>query len=80
MNGQGFYISANDNVNVFFAPTAVYFPDGTNIMTSNYTNYTYPINGWTWYENEDLARAAMSLPSVEQIEANANIQGNNISF
>ncbi len=67
MNGQGFYISANDNVNVLYAPNAVYFPDGTSLMASNYTNYSYPINGWVWYDNEDLARAAMGLPSWESL-------------
>ena len=71
MNGPGFYCSAGDGQNVFYAANAVNGPNGLNLIATNHLTYTYPVSGWTWYETEDLARTAMGLPSWGSLQPQA---------
>ena len=71
MNGPGFYCSAGDGQNVFYAPNAVTGPNWLNLIAANHAAYTYPVSGWTWYETEDLARMAMGLPSWDSLQLQA---------
>ena len=33
--------------------------------------YTYPIDGWAWYDSEDLARVALNCPRPKTTEEQA---------
>ena len=66
-NGPGFYRSTGDGQNVWYAANAVNGPNGVNLVAANHAAYVYPVAGWTWYADEDTARAAMGLPSWESL-------------
>jgi hypothetical protein len=34
----------------FYGPNSVLFPDETIIVKELKDTYTYPVNGWTWYD------------------------------
>jgi hypothetical protein len=61
MNGAGFYKVAGDGQSVFYAPNSVVGP-GFNLIASQQATYTYPVQGWTWFSDENTARAALLLP------------------
>ena len=71
MNGPGFYHDAGDGQNVIYAPNAVNGPNGLNLVAENHAAYIYPVAGWTWYSDEDTARAAMGLPTWESLQSSA---------
>jgi hypothetical protein len=59
-NTDGFY-----NEEFLYAPNAVFFPDGTSIVKENKLTYTYPVNGWTWFDSiEDAYAAQGKTPPV----------------
>lgn len=64
--GEGFYKSCGDGVSVFYAPTSVTAPAFT-LLAENHAGYTYPQDGWAWFDSEDAARTAFGLPSVESL-------------
>lgn len=57
-------------------------PDGATllfgrfyVLNANYElhrhlkdTYTYPVDGWSWYESEDAARLALDLPKPKTAE------------
>lgn len=59
-NSSGFY--KNDNGTLLFGPTQITGPD-YDLLIINYTEYTYPVDGWSWFESEEEARAALGFPS-----------------
>lgn len=66
----GFY-RVDDENNLLYAPTAVYAPDYTLLAAERF-NYTYPINGWYWFESYEQAVAQWSIelpPTEEEILA-----------
>jgi len=52
--GEGFYKMDGDKL--MYAPNAVYAPDYTIVKASR-NRYTYPKNGWYWFDSEELATA-----------------------
>ena len=48
----GFY--KYDGIDFFYGPTAVYAPTYT-LLAGAHTTYTYPVDGWTWFDDQDTA-------------------------
>jgi hypothetical protein len=36
------------------------------LIDSEHENYTYPVEGWYWFDSEEEARAFFGLPPLEQ--------------
>ena len=53
MNESGFYKWVGDEL--LFAPNAVYAPEYT-LLREEKDQYQYPVDGWTWFDNEAQAR------------------------
>lgn len=62
--GEGFYKSCWDGANLFYAPTSVTAPTFT-LLAEDHATYTYPQDGWSWFDTENAARAAFGLPLIE---------------
>lgn len=58
-NTAGFYKKNGDRL--LFAPTQVHFPGGTSIEVAKHADYTYPVNGWSYYDSSEAAYAAEGL-------------------
>jgi hypothetical protein len=56
----GFYKRVGDTL--LFAPTSVTFADETKMVASQFTEYLYPREGWTFYGSEKSACKAEGLP------------------
>ena len=69
-NTQGFY-----NTEFLYAPNSVNFPDGTSLVKEQKETYTYPVNGWTWFESIEEAYAAQGkTPPVQEDKRPKNPQ------
>lgn len=53
-----------DDGMLFEGPNAVYAPTFT-LLKEDKDTYTYPVEGWIWFDTEDEARAYFGLPPVE---------------
>lgn len=60
----GFYKKNLTGNALHFAPTAVHYPGGS-LLVAQHAEYTYPVYGWTYYENAEAAYAAEGLPMPE---------------
>lgn len=58
----GFYKKNGETLH--FAPTAVHYPGGS-ILVANHAEYTYPVEGWSYYESAEAAYSAEGLPMPE---------------
>ena len=54
---QGFYAVDSNNY-LQYAPNAVDGP-GFNLAKEDKDTYTYPVNGWSWFDTEEAAVAAL---------------------
>jgi hypothetical protein len=63
MNGPGFYKSVGDGQSVYYAPNSVTGP-GFSLVATQQATYIYPVNGWTWFADENTARATLLLPQI----------------
>lgn len=52
-NTSGFYKLIEDQL--LFAPTAVLAPE-YSLMREEYNTYTYPVDGWYWFDSDYLAK------------------------
>lgn len=52
---SGFYMFDPILDMLIYAPDAVYFPDGSVIVETLHDTYTYPYNGWYYFESKLLA-------------------------
>lgn len=59
----GFY-SVTPEGELLHAPNTVHGP-GFDLFKEDRDSYTYPVNGWTWYESIELARMANGIPEPE---------------
>lgn len=61
MNTQGFYKFTNDEL--FYGPN---FVSNANyeLITVNHEQYSYPVDGWYYFESEELAREFFGLPAL----------------
>lgn len=60
MNGPGFYCSDNQ-ADLMYSDTMIHFSDGVVLLAAEADQYSYPIRGWSWYQDEIEARAALGL-------------------
>lgn len=63
MNTSGFYKVQEDSL--FYGPNAVYNVNFT-LLKDLHETYTYPVDGWYWFETEELAREFFELPETDE--------------
>ena len=61
--GPGFY--KNDNNNILFNDNYIHFPMGDSLIADEHENYTYPIEGWSWYDNQPDAETALGIQILD---------------
>ena len=62
LNTSGFYSKESDQATeLLYSGTSVYFPDGTFIFTDHYEEYSYPVNGWYWFDSDTAAYAFWNM-------------------
>lgn len=62
MNTQGFYKSTNNEL--FYGPNFV-LNAHYELIAENHEQYTYPVDGWSWFDSEVEARTFFNLPAAE---------------
>ena len=60
-NTSGFYKLDGD---LLFGPNFV-LNANYELRRENKDSYTYPIDGWYWFDSEEAARAFFGLPPIE---------------
>jgi hypothetical protein len=55
----------NDNGQLLAAPNYVYSKDYT-LLAEEKDTYTYPVDGWKWFDTEEQARLEYNIPAEEQ--------------
>jgi len=63
MNTSGFYKEQDGDL--FHGPNAVYNANFT-LLKELHETYTYPVDGWHWFETEELAREFFGLPEADE--------------
>jgi hypothetical protein len=58
MSTDGFY-SVNENNELEYGPDLVQLPSGVVLLRDEHTQYTYPVEGWTWYDSCEEAQAQL---------------------
>lgn len=66
--GSGFY--KNEDGTLLFGPNSV-TGKGFDLKQEEHTSYEYPIDGWSWFEDEATARIALGLPTKLEETFNA---------
>lgn len=63
----------NDN-GVLQESEQVFFQDGTCLLISEYESYSYPINGWYYFNTEEEAGTFfnINLPTIDSLNKYAN--------
>lgn len=51
---------------LLYAPNAVYNADYV-LYAADHESYTYPVDGWYWFDTEAEARAFFGLPPAEVV-------------
>ena len=72
-NTAGFYSRDTDQATeLLYSATSVYFPDGTFVSADHYQEYSYPVNGWRWFDSDvdayafwNLAMPTNTLPQID---------------
>ena len=59
MDTSGFYKLDGDQL--LYGPNFVYGPTFT-LLREDKDQYTYPVDGWYWFDSEQLAREYWNLP------------------
>ena len=57
----------NDNGQLLEAPNFVYSKDYT-LLKEEKDTYTYPLDGWKWFNSEEEARLEYNIPILEKSE------------
>ena len=58
---MGFY-NFDDGVNLIYGPNFVEGP-GFSLQADQHTTYTYPVNGWFWFDTLEEAQAHFGITS-----------------
>lgn len=61
LNTNGFYKLENNQL--LFASSFIESPS-YQLNKEDKDNYTYPIDGWYWFESEEIARQFFNLPKI----------------
>lgn len=64
MNTAGFY--KNDDGDLLYGPNFV-LNQNYQLYADQHDTYTYPVDGWYWFDSEAEARNFFNLPPVEVI-------------
>jgi hypothetical protein len=56
MNEAGFYKRDPDSGELLYAPNAVY-GQGFTLLAAQHAEYSYPVDGWAWFESREEAEA-----------------------
>jgi|688.fasta_scaffold2270326_2 hypothetical protein len=67
MNTQGFYKYTNNEL--FYGPNFV-INANYELIAENHEQYTYPVDGWSWFDSELEAKAFFNIPISEPSEPN----------
>lgn len=67
MNKPGFY-KVVDSL-VLYAPNYVQNQQYT-LWANSHTSYTYPVDGWYWFDTETTAREFFNIPSPPAVDEN----------
>lgn len=62
---SGFY-KAEDKT-LLYGPTVISGP-GWDLIADIHETYTYPVEGWYWFDSEEEARAFFGLPDAPPSE------------
>jgi hypothetical protein len=62
-NTSGFYKLDGE---LLYGPNFVLNKD-YELRCELYTEYTYPVDGWSWFDSEEEARIFFNLPLTKQI-------------
>lgn len=60
MNGQGFY-KIDPSGDLLFGPNFV-LNANFELYPDQKDTYTYPVDGWYWFDDEETARETLGLP------------------
>lgn len=60
-NTSGFY--KLEGLNLLFGPNFV-LNKNYELYKENYSEYTYPVDGWYWFDSEDLAKEFFNLTDL----------------
>jgi hypothetical protein len=73
MDTSGFYNFDSNNVNLLYAPNAVYNKN-FELLKDNHNEYDYPINNWYWFDTREEALEFFQIteedlnPNEEEID------------
>lgn len=67
MDTSGFYLVENNNL--LYAQNFIK-NSSFEINRNEKDSYTYPINGWYWFDSEEDARIFFNLPIINTDESN----------
>lgn len=60
---SGFYKKENNEL--FYGKNFVYGINFTNLLRETKDQYTYPFEGWYWFDSETEARQFLNIPKME---------------
>lgn len=63
-NTSGFYKYESEVL--LYGPTEIAAPH-YHLLQQNYAKYTYPVDGWYWFDTEKQAREFFGLPPIDSI-------------
>ena len=63
-DSSGFYRHEDT---LLYGPNAIHGPS-LNLLRDAKDEYTYPVEGWYWFDSEDEARAFFGLPPKQEEE------------
>lgn len=66
MDTSGFY--NNDEGSLLFAPNIVSSPD-FELLREKKDEYSYPVNGWSWFDSEEEAKTELGIKEVADLSA-----------
>jgi hypothetical protein len=64
MTQAGFYSiyrAPQGDYEIHYAPNFVTFSSGLTLLAESHDQYQYPVDGWSWFENENQARAEFGV-------------------
>lgn len=62
------FFKLNDNGTIIECPLFVCSPDYT-LIADEHASYTYPVDGWYWYDTADEAASALNIVTVTRAQA-----------
>ena len=70
---MSYYRLNNHQTDLLVGPT-VLLPDGTYLTEANRNEHSYPVQGWSWFDNDVAAYTALLPDMVPQLQAQLQAQ------